>query len=281
MTDERNTRPDPELDPVSSPGFGAERTDLSELEVTRDVTLGTATPKEFTATDTEPVAEATLDELCERLENGDRIERRRAAVALSKRSPTATAVDPLSNAALEDADSDVRQFAVEALAIHADQSAVSDVRRVASDEDPWVRAEAIVALDTIDPDGNLEFFEAKLEDEHSAVRRNAMIALYKSRGDDALETLLSGLDDPDDRVREWAVELLGGVDGERARRALLRAQSADESDIVRVTAAKALGNEQPLSQTDRVRSSGANVKQTPGSSLGSDDADDLNDLPDL
>lgn len=273
---------DPRLDPTSSPGFGSDVTDLSEIEVDRDVTIGSADPEELTATDTAPVADADLEELRSLLTAGTPVDRRRAAVAVSKRPPADRAVEPLATAALEDPDSKVRQFAVEALATHGDESVVSVVRRVAADEDPWVRAEAVVAVDGIDRVGNEEFLESKLDDDHHAVRRNAMIALHKIRGSDAVPMLLEATSDPSERVREWAVELLGDIDDERARTAVSRAAENDESGFVRDTARNSLGSPDGTGGPDaQTGAGGSNPRHTPGRPGGRDDADGLNDPPDL
>lgn len=280
MSDDPEGPPDPKLSPTRSPGFGADAVDLSEIEVSREVTLGTADPATFTATDVEPVAGATVADLRDALRAADRIERRRAAVALSKRPPTDEAVDPLLTAALEDPDADVRQFAVEALATHADETARRAVEAVAADENPWVRAEAVVALDAIDRDGARDVVERRLDDDHPAVRRNAMISTYRARGDDALDALLSGLGDPDERVREYAAELLGGLDDDRARRALAAVAAEDESALVRATADRALGGAGTPAR-GRGRSPGTNRGRTsvpPGDDV---DGDDLNRSPDL
>lgn len=274
--------PDPRLDPARSPGVGSGNRDVSEIDVGRNVTLGTATPGELTATDTEPVADATVAELCDALAHADAVDRRRAAVALSRRPPSDEAVEPLSMAARRDRDADVRQFAVEALVTHADGRTVEAIEAATEDEDPWVRAEAIVALDNVDREANASLIEAALDDGHPAVRRNAMISLYKLRGSGALATLLSGLDDPGERVREWAAELLGGIDDDRARRALSETAAADDSAIVRATAERALGHEVGAPpEGRRTNSGGANHRQTPANPGGGTGADDLNEPPDL
>ncbi|AUX10005.1 HEAT repeat protein [Halalkaliarchaeum desulfuricum] len=281
-SDDRNGKaPDERLNPARSPGAGDGPKDLSEIEVSRDVTLGTADPEEFTATDTAPVADATVEELCSALQDGDRVERRRAAVALAQRSKTEAAVEPLRTAVLQDPDPDVRQFAVEALATHGDESVRETVEAVASDSNPWVRAEAVVTLDSLDCDESLPVLERMLEDDHPAVRRNAMISLFKARGEDALVTLVEGLSDPDERVREWAAELLGGIDDDRAREALTRTANDDESDFVRATAKRALGESSPFDGGGSVRPGGSNVRSVPGKSSEDDGSRDLNNAPDL
>lgn len=272
---------DGRLNPARSPGVGDSSKELSEIEVSRDVTLGTADPEEFTATDTAPVAGATVDELCSALQDGDSVDRRRAAVALAQRPAAEGAVNSLRTAVLEDPDPDVRQFAVEALATHGDDAVREAVEAAASDSNPWVRAEAVVTLDSLDREESLPVLEWLLEDDHPAVRRNAMISLYKARGDEAVETLVAGLSDPDERVREWAAELLGGTNDDRAREALTRTADEDESDFVRATAKRALGEPSPLAGGGSARSGGSNLRSVPGKSDTDDGSRDLNDAPDL
>ncbi|MDR5674091.1 HEAT repeat domain-containing protein [Halalkaliarchaeum sp. AArc-GB] len=272
---------DERLNPARSPGVGDGPKELSEIEVSRDVTLGTADPEEFTATDTAPVADATVEELCTTLQDGDRVDRRRAAVALAQRPAVEAAVEPLRTAVLEDPDPDVRQFAVEALASQGDETVREAVEAAASDDNPWVRAEAVVTLDSLDREESLPVLEWLLEDDHPAVRRNAMISLYKARGEEAVETLVAGLSDPDERVREWAAELLGGTDDDRAREELTRTADDDESDFVRVTAKRALGESSPFDGGGSVRPGGSNLRSVPGKSSEGDGSRDLNDAPDL
>lgn len=279
--DRNGKAPDERLNPARSPGVGDGPKELSEIEVSRDVTLGTADPDAFTATDTAPVAEATVEELCTALQEGDRVDRRRAAVALAQRPAAEGVVDPLRTAVLEDPDPDVRQFAVEALATHGDDAVREAVEAAASDSNPWVRAEAVVTLDSLDREESLPVLEWLLEDDHPAVRRNAMISLYKACGDEAVETLLDGLSDPDERVREWAAELLGGTDDDRAREELTRTAKNDENDFVRATAKRALGESSSLGGGGSPNSGGSNHRSVPGKSSDDNGSRDLNDAPDL
>jgi HEAT repeat protein len=240
---------DPRVHPEQSPGFGESPSGLEDIEVSRDVTLGEATPRELQATDLGPVADRSAVDLIEDLTSGDVVERRRAALALGEERLTEGVVDALVGIGLEDDDSDVRQFAVESLG----NLAGDDVSKTASealgrgaldtldDEDPWVRAEAVVALDRIDRTAYESHLEAALADDHHAVRRNAAISLFKIRGEDALEPLLELSRDDSERAREWAAHLLAGIEDERAKRRLTEI-AADESEpkVVRSTAARSL-----------------------------------------
>ncbi|MFB6183792.1 MAG: HEAT repeat domain-containing protein [Haloarculaceae archaeon] len=235
----REQTPDPQLDPTRSPGFGVDPLDLEDVDVGRDVTLGTATPEELTAADTEPLDDDDVPAVVERLLDGPVTERRRAALALAERDVTVESTVALCRAARTDDDADVRQFAVEALGKRGGDRAERAALAATDDSDPWVRAEAYVALDRLDRQGYVDRIEAGLDDDHHAVRRNALISLFKSRGRDAEGMLLSFVDDDSDRVREWAAHLLSGVESEAADDALERLQAEDPSEIVRRTASRA------------------------------------------
>lgn len=244
---------DPRVDPEESPGFGEDPEGLEDIEVSRDVTIGEATPRELQATDLTPVADSEAADLIEDLTDGDAVDRRRAALGLGERRPEEGILDALIGIGLTDDDSDVRQFSVESLgnlaAAAGDGEAGERVRErtgaaareTLADDDPWVRAEAAVALDRIDRTAHEETLEALLEDDHHAVRRNAAVSLFKIRGEDTLEMLLELSHDDSERVREWAAHLLAGVDDERTDARLEELAGNDaEPKVVRSTAARSL-----------------------------------------
>jgi len=232
---------DPQVHPEASPGFDEDPDGLEDIEVSRDVTIGEASLRDLASSDTAPLEGATTEERLALLVRGDAVERRRAALSLAEGERTEDAVEALVRVARTDEDDDVRQFAVEALGKLGGDRAAEGALAVTRDEEPWVRAEAFVALDRLDRRTHADRIDAGLEDDHHAVRRNAAISTFKRRGEDALSDLLALVEDPSDRVREWAVHMLGGVDDDRAREAL-RAVIEDDSepDLVRTTAARAL-----------------------------------------
>jgi HEAT repeat protein len=234
--------PDPQLDPERSPGLHTDIEALEDIEVSRqDVTIGEATPEELAAADTEPVEGDDPAELL------GEVDRRRAALALKDRVTTESVVAGLAYAATNDPDEDVRQFAVEALTAHGEGESASEADEVAAavavelldDPDPWVRSEAVVALDNLDREAHESDLEAALADDHHAVRRNAAISLFKLRGEAMADVLLEQSRDDSERVREWAAHMLGGVDEDRARERL-RALTDDPATVVRQTAERAL-----------------------------------------
>ncbi|MDS0282073.1 HEAT repeat domain-containing protein [Haloarcula onubensis] len=233
--------PDPQLDPERSPGLHADIEALSDIEVSReDVTIGEATPEELAATDTEPVDGRPVAELLADLRDGDHVARRRAALALADAGTADAVVAGLARAATTDDDSDVRQFAAEALADHGGERAAAVAVELLDDPDPWVRAEALVALDAIDREAHAADIEAALEtDDHHAVRRNAAISLFKLRGESMAETLLVLSRADSERLREWGAHMLAGVDSDRARERL-RELTDDPATVVRQTAERSL-----------------------------------------
>jgi HEAT repeat protein len=232
---------DPRVHPEESPGFGEDPAGLADIEVSRDVTLGEATPRELQATDLAPIAGEDAAEKIRDLRDGDVVERRRAALALGEESRSAAVVDALVEVGLADEDADVRQFAVESLGALGGERAGAAAVETLGDENPWVRAEAVVALDRIDRARYEARIEAALADDHHAVRRNAAVSLFKRRGEDLLDVLLAQSRDDSERVREWAVHLLAGVDDERAAERLAEVADDDaEPSVVRSTAARSL-----------------------------------------
>jgi HEAT repeat protein len=235
---------DPRVHPEQSPGFGEDHGGLEDIEVSRDVTIGEATPRELQATDTTPVADAATAEKVTDLRDGDVVERRRAALALAEESGADTVdivVDALVEFGLSDEDSDVRQFAVEALGELGGERAGNAAVATLDDPDPWVRAEAVVALDRLDRQQYESHVERAANDDHHAVRRNAAVSLFKLRGEGTLELLLEQSEAESERLREWAAHLLAGVDDDRADERL-RELAADDSEpqVVRSTAARSL-----------------------------------------
>jgi HEAT repeat protein len=248
MSDDRSeyekqlvAEPDPQLDPKRSPGMHTDIEALEDIEVSRaDVTIGDASPEELAAADTEPVADAELSSVLDDLFEGDHVDRRRAALALKDEPTDDTVVAALARAATTDDDGDVRQFAVEALAAHADERTAAVAVELLADPDPWVRAEAVVALDNIDREAHEDDIAAVLaEDDHHAVRRNAAISLFKLRGQAMADELLELSHADSERLREWAAHMLAGVDEDRARDRL-RELTDDPAAVVRQTAERSL-----------------------------------------
>ena len=266
--------PDPQLDPTRSPGYGTDHRGFEDIEVSRDVVIGTATPAELTASDTEPYADDAVESLLDDLIEGGSVERRRAALALGERESSPRVVEALTAVARADEDDDVRQFAVESLAaLGGDRAADAILVAAREDADPWVRAEAVISLDRLDREGYADALWDALDDDHHAVRRNAMVSMFKLRGEGATDVLLAGLSDPSERVREWAAHMLGGVDDDRAREALAARAESDGSEIVRLTARNALAAD-PARFRRRFQGAAGRDVTLPGEDL-------LNRTPDL
>ncbi|MFB6170062.1 MAG: HEAT repeat domain-containing protein [Haloarculaceae archaeon] len=236
----REEPPDPQLDPTKSPGWGVELDSLADIEVDRDVTIGEMDPADLTAADVDPVADVSVERLLVTLVEGADRDRQRAALAFAERDPREEVRTALATAARTD-DDDVRQFAVESLAkLGGDAAAEAAAVLAREDPDPWVRAEAVVAIDRLDRADQRHLLTEALDDDHHAVRRNALISEFKREGEDALPHLLDAVDDESERVREYAAHMLAGVDDDEARAALEWLVETAESDVVRLTAQNAL-----------------------------------------
>lgn len=232
---------DPRVHPEESPGFGEDPDGLEDIEVSRDITIGEASPRELQATDLTPVANDSIAEKIEALCDGDVVDRRRSALALGEERRSDAILEALVHVGLDDEDADVRQFAVESLGNVGGERAGDAALETLTDENSWVRAEAVVALDRIDRTRYEPHIEAALHDDHHAVRRNAAVSLFKLRGQDMLDILLEQTRDDSERVREWAAHLLAGVEDERATERLREVANDDsEPSVVRSTAARSL-----------------------------------------
>ncbi len=208
----------------------------------RDITLGNAQPADYSAADITPVEDASIQSLQAMLDSGEAPTRRRASLALARRDVGDPTREKLASLARTDPDDQVRQFAIEALGkLDGDPDVALEV--LETDGDPWVRAEATVALDRLAREQYEARFESLLGDDAEGVRRNALISLTRIRRDGAREDLLTAVTDPSDRVREWAVKLLGQYDEDPEVEGMLEAVLADETEVevVRETAARSLG----------------------------------------
>jgi len=207
----------------------------------RDITLGSAKPADYSAADITPIEDLSQSELLDLLQADEPPTRRRAILALAQQDGDPSVTEKIAEGALTDPDSQVRQFGVEALGKLDGNPAVAE-EILATDTDPWVRAEAAVTLDRLAREDYEATFEELLDDEAMGVRRNALISLTRIREDSARGILLEALDDPSGRVREWAVKLLGQFEDKEVESRLTEILEDDsEVEIVRETAARSLG----------------------------------------
>jgi len=84
------------------------------------------------------------------------------------------------------------------------EDAIRLVRESARDRDPFIRANAIEAMQSL-PDRALPLAQLGLEDEHPAVRFTALVTIGKMRLRELGPAALRMLDDPDDSVRAAAM----------------------------------------------------------------------------
>jgi len=169
--------------------------------------------------------------------------RRDAAVGLV--DVAASGLDEQTRTALtervrSDPDSDVRQFAVEALGIAGRSSPA--IETALADDEEWVRAEAVVAYSRTRPD-DVGTIRDRLEDDSGWVRRNAVIALGKT-GEATQSELIDRIKtDPHPPVREYAAQYLSDSpdDIEEAVRILAAVLAREPNAFVRAKAAESLG----------------------------------------
>jgi HEAT repeat protein len=151
--------------------------------------------------------------------------------------PTRTA---LAERIRTDPDPDVRQFAIEALGIAGHHHA--SLEAGLSDEEEWVRAEAVVAHSRTRPD-DVGTIRDRLEDDSGWVRRNAVIALGKT-GEATQSELIDRIKtDPHPPVREYAAQFLSASpdDPAEAVRILAAVLAREPNAFVRAKAAESLG----------------------------------------
>lgn len=174
-------------------------------------------------------------------------------------------VASLITRARSDESADVRQFAVEALGIAKD--GIEAIEEGLSDDNEWVRSEAVVAFSRADPERIKRLKPLVKTDESGWVRRNALIALCKQQ--EASRNLLVDRlqNDPHPSVREYATQYLPEADGNRKEtiRLLSAVLAREPNAFVRVRAAEGLGE----LGTDRAIS----VLETHGLTDGSDDVE--------
>jgi len=190
----------------------------------------------------------------------------------------------------------VRQFAVEALGELGGERAGEAAVAACDDPDPWVRAEAVVALDRIGRSA-APTIETALDDDHHAVVRNAMVSLFKLRGEALCSVLLERTHADSERLREWGSHLLAGVDDERATSRLdAVANDETQSKVVRAPpSVRALDADPPGSSGGssaaapkttartypaRARSTADRTCEPLGSGIGDDTDTDTNTMTD-
>ena len=151
------------------------------------------------------------------------------------------------HAALEDADRQVRRFAVQALAASGDQSVVERLRLGLRDPAPEVKREVYLALTKL----GAEVALGDLVDiyEESPMHRDVVLDVLGSReGPEVLRLLERGIGDPSPGTRLAAVEALAKRPGEQVRVLLLDGLQ-DSNASVRLAAIDALASRPDASRS--------------------------------
>ncbi|MDZ8263042.1 HEAT repeat domain-containing protein, partial [Nostoc sp. ChiQUE01b] len=144
-------------------------------------------------------------------------------------------------AALKDSDSDVRDYAAEALAKIGNAEAVPGLIAALKHSKSDVRSSAAEALAKIGNPEAVRGLIAALKDSKSDVRSSAAWALGNIGNAEAVRGLIAALKDSKSDVRSSAAWALGNIGNAEAVRGLIAALKDSKSDV-RSSAAWALGN---------------------------------------
>ena len=209
-------RPDPQLDPTRSPGYGTDHRGFEDIEVSRDVVIGTATPAELTASDTEPYADDAAESLLETLMEGG------AALGGDR------AADAILAAAREDADPWVRAEAVISLD-RLDREGYADALWDALDDDHHaVRRNAMVSMFKLRGEEASDVLLAGLADPSERVREWAAHMLGGVDEDRAREALAARAESDESEIVRLTARNALAADPARFRR---RFQGAAGRDV--------------------------------------------------
>lgn len=174
--------------------------------------------------------------------------------ALAELQDTA-AVRALMRALREDSDSEVRRSAAWALGEVEDARAIPALGEAMRQDDvPEVRMMAAWALGEIEDARAIEALGAGVGDSDVRVRQASIRALAEIESPDAIESLTPALNDGDVEVRKLAVRALGEIEDARAVPALSDALASDTEPEVRVGAARALGEIEHRAAVDALAS---------------------------
>lgn len=183
-----------------------------------------------------PALEGRLRQALADLAEPDATLRRLAVQYLGRQADTATL--PQVIAAAADADREVRQAALEALAAFGPQ-AVSALEQALNDPQPTVRLAALRGIYRLRGEEAQALFLEQARSESALVRRRAMLYLGLVGRGEAEQALCYGLRDPAPEVRRTAVFALAALRGAAASEHLVAA--LDDADAgVRRQAIRAL-----------------------------------------
>ena len=152
-------------------------------------------------------------------------------------------------AALKDADSEVREAAMQALVRMRDPSVFEPLVQALSDSSPDVREHAAQALGQLKDKRALQPLTNSLKDANASVREQSAFALGQLRDPSSVPGLTAALKDENASVREQAAFALGQIRDRSAASALAGALG-DANDSVREQAVFALGQLRDPSAVD-------------------------------
>ncbi|MBT9316287.1 HEAT repeat domain-containing protein [Leptothoe spongobia] len=184
------------------------------------------------------VSQASTPGLLKALEDANTDVRWCAAEALGQIGSEAAIPGLLK--ALEDSDTDVRWCAAEALGQIGSEAAIPGLLKALEDSDTSVCRRAAEALGQIGSEAAIPGLLKALEDANNDVRWRATEALGQIGSEAAIPGLLKALEDSDTDVRWWAAEALGQIGSEAAIPGLPKALEHSDTDVRR-RAGEALG----------------------------------------
>ncbi len=162
-----------------------------------------------------------------------------AASALEK-LPDPNAVKPLL-ALLRDEDADVRIHVIHALGAIGDQRAAEPLSAMLADPSTLVQVAAADALGQCGDERAVAPLLRMVRSTDETMKLKAISSLRRLKDTRAAQALLSMLHDPSDAVRQRVVDTLGHIGDADVAQRLEGVLKHDRSEIVRVAAAKSLG----------------------------------------
>lgn len=209
---------------------------LDELTDGQANTPSAANPE---ARQARPVSPAVIQGLTEAMKDADPDVRQQAMHALA-RLGAPIAYDTLA-AALKDEDEDVRQQAAFLIGKARDPRAIPLLIGMLKDAEPDVRQQAAFGLAQMKAKEAVPGLVAAMKDEDEDVRQMAIFGLMQIGDQGAASAYVEALKDPSEDVRQQAIFALTQLDDRSAVPSFVRLLAEDKSEDVRQQAAFALG----------------------------------------
>lgn len=152
---------------------------------------------------------------------------KKEAIRELKRLASDDAVQSLS-IALHDAESHVRDAALEALSSIGSDEALAAIASTTLDEDSWTRNEAVNALSSGSAETAMQYLQLAMDDPDPRVRASVIDAFADIPSEQAATVIGRALTDPDRGVRERALDALEEVQATIAFDALMQVRRTQQ-----------------------------------------------------